>query len=565
MEEDGEDLPPFWLESTTNLRRADRYRHRASSLLFSSGLLIILLLVTAAFVLVFIIPSVISSTAQIFRPNTVKKSWDSVNVVLVLFAIIFGFLNRNRNYDSAYDGYQRTNSNEVPKSNLSTPHQWYEVSDRTAFDHPTSSRVGSMRRNSSSYPDLRQASPWVTGDDRWRFSDDTQVDSYRVSRSDQLHQYYHHGWGEVLQRQDSETKNITQEVSSSPPLPPSPAQTPPAAALPPVIKQRAKRAYKNLAHEEKTSKKRENVPEPEPDESPSQMEDLAPSPPPQPSPPPAPPPLPEIRDFYQKRSRSDRKRGGTNATKNFVTSFYSKQKKKRKQRQNSVDNLDAFFYQSQVPPLHSHPPPSTPPPPPPPPPPSVFQNLFSSKKGNKKRLISDAPMSPPPPPPPPPPSTVARAYKARTQMTSVPARTVPVKINSFNSVDGNSSGGDSPLSRIPPPPPLPPFNMPAWKFVVQGDYVRVQSTHSSRSGSPELDDVDTSSPKAYCESPGPTATVIDGGDAPLFCPSPDVDTKADSFIARFRAGLKLEKINSFNQNQGLRMSNLGPGPSPSHS
>lgn len=98
--------------------------------------------------------------------------------------------------------------------------------------------------------------------------------------------------------------------------------------------------------------------------------------------------------------------------------------------------------------------------------------------------------------------------------------------------------------------------MPGWKFVVQGDYVRIKSNNSSRSGSPDLDDVSE-----------PSSPAVGGGDSPapsqptVFCPpSPDVNTKADNFIARFRAGLKLEKVNSIKK-QGL--SNLGPEPSPS--
>lgn len=35
----------------------------------------------------------------------------------------------------------------------------------------------------------------------------------------------------------------------------------------------------------------------------------------------------------------------------------------------------------------------------------------------------------------------------------------------------------------------------------------------------------------------------------MFCPSPDVNDKADLFIARFRAGLKLEKLNSLREKQ----------------
>lgn len=132
---------------------------------------------------------------------------------------------------------------------------------------------------------------------------------------------------------------------------------------------------------------------------------------------------------------------------------------------------------------------------------------------------------------------------------------LPVKVKSFNIVEDEAanSGGDSPLmSRIPPPPPLPPFRMPELKFAVHGDFVRIKSNNSSRSGSPDFDDegedspTNESSPLSGNESPA----------RPVFCPSPDVNTKADTFIARFRAGLRLEKINSVNERG---RSNLGPG------
>ncbi|BAS72885.1 Os01g0584100 [Oryza sativa Japonica Group] len=35
--------------------------------------------------------------------------------------------------------------------------------------------------------------------------------------------------------------------------------------------------------------------------------------------------------------------------------------------------------------------------------------------------------------------------------------------------------------------------------------------------------------------------------APAYCASPDVNAKADKFIERFRAGLTLEKINSYRE------------------
>uniref|UniRef100_A0A2P2P4Q4 Uncharacterized protein n=1 Tax=Rhizophora mucronata TaxID=61149 RepID=A0A2P2P4Q4_RHIMU len=119
-----------------------------------------------------------------------------------------------------------------------------------------------------------------------------------------------------------------------------------------------------------------------------------------------------------------------------------------------------------------------------------------------------------------------------------------------------NSGNASPFIPIPPPPPLPPFRMQPWKFLLDGDYVRVASFNSSRSGSPDLESLEDPSDK---ESSSPMAAAVDGGGGsdivtrPLFCPSPDVNTKADNFIARFRAGLKMEKVNSVKGR-----SNLGP-------
>jgi hypothetical protein len=119
-------------------------------------------------------------------------------------------------------------------------------------------------------------------------------------------------------------------------------------------------------------------------------------------------------------------------------------------------------------------------------------------------------------------------------------------------------GNASRLIPLPPPPPPPPFKMPAWKFVHDGDYVRVGSFNSSRSGSPDLDSIEDASSEKDQSSPVAAASGSDSAATALFCPSPDVNTKADNFIARFRAGLTLEKVNSAN-----RRSNLGPEASTS--
>lgn len=298
------------------------------------------------------------------------------------------------------------------------------------------------------------------------------------------------------------------EDSYTPPPPSPPAPPPPPLT---ALHRKPKRAYESVAH-------REQVRGSEPTKT------LAP--PAETSPPPV--------DLEMKSSKSDRKRSGANASKDLFTSIYNqKNNKKKKQRQKSVDNFETLIHPQA-------------PSPPPPSPPSALHNLFSSQKGKSKKIITV-----------PPPSTTARASKSTAIM--------PLKTSDFARVVENSnSGGESPLTGcesplipIPPPPPPPPFKMPSWRFVVKGDYVKVGSMDSSRSVSPD-------------DSPASTPTAAGGGEAAaqLFCPSPDVDTKADMFIAKFRAGLKLQKMNSMiRQKQGLGLSNLGPdakpGPGPS--
>lgn len=103
-------------------------------------------------------------------------------------------------------------------------------------------------------------------------------------------------------------------------------------------------------------------------------------------------------------------------------------------------------------------------------------------------------------------------------------------------------GSQSPLIPIPPPPPPPQFKMREVKFEARGDFVRIRTAHSSRCSSPELEDVDFPS-----ESP----SAMNGGNSAgsVFCPSPDVNTKADTFIARLRDEWRLEKMNSVREKQ----------------
>ncbi|KAL3824476.1 hypothetical protein ACJIZ3_020505 [Penstemon smallii] len=605
MEEDGngDDLTPFWLQSTSNLRHPERLRRRVSSLLFSSGVVVLLLLVTAVFLLVFVLPSTPSFSPQIFKPNSVRKSWDSLNVVLVLVAVVFGFFSRikNENEDRYSEEFQASpnKQNEAQKSNPSTPNQWYNYStieeqkphlstsnqwyeyseyQTSKLEHKNSI----LKRNSTSYPDLREFSSnrWDYGDYQRLYS---PVDAGRVSDPGQLHRR-HRSLEEVDNLRtipqtktvfvDTLVKQFKEDTKTTPPLSQPPAPPAPPAAPPPKYEEKLKtRAYDNVPRRrERSSRKlkkdlepRNPISAPKPPTPPSAEPHAAveslefqqnPDRPHEndrsswnmnrdvelrnPITTPPPPPL-----LQPKSSKSDRKRSGAtgSATKDFLNSLYHK--KKKMPRQKSVDNLDSLLHQVQDPLTVHLPPPSSPPQTP-----SAFQNLFSSKKHKRKRTIKVSVT--PPEPPPPPPRPAAREPKSTSQ-------TAPktMKTNSFDKFEENSnSGGESPFNRIPPPPPPPPpafFKNPAWKFVVQGDYVRINSSNSSRSESPDLDDVESDVTPSAADVGGATPFQP----SPLYCPSPDVNTKAESFINNFRAKLKLEKIHSMSKREpGL--STLGP-------
>ncbi|KAL1551681.1 hypothetical protein AAHA92_19494 [Salvia divinorum] len=595
MEDDGADLTPFWVQSTTKLRRSDRLRRSVAAVFFSSGLVVFLLVVTAVFFLAFVVGTTISFSATIFRPNSVKKSWDSLNIALVLVAVVFGILSRNRSEErsSSFDEFQSSpvKGNESQKSNPSTPQKWFDYS---ANDEEKSSlyeyqiqdyhhgpkfeqKISNLRRSSSSYPDLREfpsssSTNWSYGDYQMRFNDDFHVDSSTVQLR---HRRRHRSlervdyptspphiktvvvdtlvtkpslegaelsppWAEaplpeddaiakkvvyesVAVREERSSRRFYKDLEIMNPVPaPLPPLPPVEESQPPEFQESHKRSRERAARRKERSSRRQVYENVEP------TNPIATQPPP-------PPPPPQ----QQKSGKSERRRGGATSaisTKVFLNSLYMKKEKKKKQLK-SVDNVESLLQEAPPPLSYQIPPP----------PPSVFHTLFSSKKpkGEKTVTVTLEPL-----PPSPPPGSPTHATGCVTEPTPK-----PVKITNFDGPEeAQNSGGESPFRRIPPPPPLPPFSKtPAWKFVVEGDYVRVNSNNSSRSGSRDLDETESDV----------TPSAVDGGGAAaeLFCPSPDVNSKAESFITKFRANLTLEKIHSMKK-RGVGPSSLGPGPGP---
>lgn len=511
MEGDGYS-PPFWPSPSSF-----NYRRRPLSPLLNPAVLIILLPILVMILLFFAVPSFLNFTSQFLRPNSARKSWDSINILLVLFAILCGVFARKNDEkkDELPENHGSGGSVVMGKTRESISHGLFEFSDRKVYDQPTRSGSVRLRRSSSSYPDLRQESLWGVGDDRRRFFDDFEVNKYRSpASSDYAHR---HREGEI------DTFAVRSPPSSSPAPPPAPPPPPPAP--PPILHQlKPRRSYETVARKEKTSNQIKKSRSP-------------------PAPPPPPPRVPVGHYSEQQTGKTGRRRK-SGATKDIATVFvslYNQTRKKKKQRTKTIHENAV-----QSPPSATTP---TPPPPPAPPlpPPSMLHNLF--RKGNKSKRIHSVSAPPPPPPPPPPPRSLNR--KSHIPVPAPPRDTtrrrasgrppLPARTSSFYDRDDiPNSGGQSPIIPMPPPPPPPPppFRMPEQKFV------RVQSAHSSRCSSPERDVVDVQS-------------GMDGGS--LFCPSPDVNIKADTFIAQLHDKWRLEKINSLREKKNV---GLAPGSSP---
>ena len=455
MEEGEEISSPFWLQNSgANRRRLSR----SYSLFLSSGTVIIVLLVIAlAFILV-IVPTLHSFTSHIFKPNSVKKSWDSLNLLLVLFAIFCGFLSKNNNnesprsYEDQNETFSDTNTRqEYEKPNLepeteteTAPRFWYEYSeDRTSYNR---------LRSFNSYPDLRQESLWVSGDERWRFSDDTHVNRYR-------------GLDLNLKEEKEEEKSIKDiEVNTS-------------------LKGKNKKKQgsetiektKNNTAAERKNKK-----------------------------------VIVTKDEKMQQSLKGKKKHRHKSVENFENIMNSEPPKKKKHRHKSVENFQSILNSEPATTMPSSSSSSSP-----------FYDLFYSKKNKQKKLNS-----------------VSQSQHHVSSM--IMSKT---KDEDFSVITGN----ESPLNSIPPPPPPPPpFKMPAWKFKVQGDFVRIDSISSS--SSVDIDEEVVELPTISGEEPGIDLLVYPN-------PNPGVDNKAGSFIESFRAGLRMEKMNSMKK-QEIGRSNL---------
>ncbi|KAJ4797247.1 hydroxyproline-rich glycoprotein family protein [Rhynchospora pubera] len=255
-----------------------------------------------------------------------------------------------------------------------------------------------------------------------------------------------------------------------------------------------------------------------------------------PPPPPPPPPETKVAEECRKHKRSG-SGGGAKDFASAIALLYQKKKKgnksKRKEKQeasieaNVVNNISTTESNGNP----STVPVPVPPPPPPPPPASIFHQLFSNKKGgSKSRKIhslsasahSNSPSAvnivaaPTPPPPPPNP----RSHRSRKDQIEVSGYTRIEDSELYEQHRRRERSNLSPYAKYPLPPrsPLPPAPPPLPPVHEIVSEIREHEEQKS-------------------------------GGVAVFCASPDVNDKADLFIQRFKAGLKLEKINSIREKE----------------
>ncbi|KAI6682007.1 hypothetical protein NL676_035888 [Syzygium grande] len=515
------DSPPLWPPPPPAPAALRRGRRPPPSTLLSPPVLIVLFPVLVLALLFFVIPSLVSFSSHVLRPVAVRRSWDSLNVLLVLFAILCGIFARGVDdeepaaaaaAEEVEKGAARVASDD--KAHETTVRRWFEPGEDKVFGYSEpamrspGSGVGRLRRSSSSYPDLKQDSPWETGDDRFRFFDDFEVSSKYSSSSTQFDRVAPlRRWRSAIDEDDVKVIPVDTFVLRTPP---SPASPPP----PPAAK--------------------------------------SPAPPPTPPPPPPPP----VRRTYE--GVAPRSTGVGQAMKlNLLKSEGHRQRRRlrlrlrlprghRLRRRRSTDDLP--FRRSNA---------------------TTTATSAASSSGvrlpqpvPKEQQKQENPLGTRAPAAPAATGASAEESPAAAPKPPLPAKPV---------VHQPGSGALSPPITMPPPPPA---RVPEFRFAAGGDFVGLRSARSSPCSSPELPELEDAEVPS---SPGSAAAAeADGRDrsdgvvrgAPggtgMFCPSPDVNVKADTFIARFKDGWRLEKMNSIREKQSVGGSAPPPPTSNAH-
>ncbi|KAG6505248.1 serine/arginine repetitive matrix protein 1-like [Zingiber officinale] len=570
---------------------------------------------------------VLPSSFRGFRPFAIRNGWDTLNILLVLFAILCGVLSRRHGTDDGDRLPRQVDHGDWRRAHSSYPHLGEAAPEAGGLR---------MRSGGGSYPVLRPTLDAAA--EEWRFYSD--VEHYRQGSES--------GVWERERLGDSEAKMIAVDAyaerssplarSRSPfslppptqrlmesralyelpegqvkkgeifepeaPHPPSPPQPPQcqsrmtrrrraekvaeekevekneifgqennhslSSSPSPTPRQRQPRRRsiekfreRDVGQNAKCEPKTTDIPLPEPaksrhqrrrsvgdvpqwevEQNPNVLVEKPPTSPldPSPSPPEHQEEAEEEEELVEKTNHKKRRSGGAKDIAAAIALLYPK-KKGSKTKKSSNDTA-----------VVSAEPASSAAPPPPPLPSSVFHHLFYQKKGgNKARQIHSESAAPPPPPPMPPPPEQQSTQQAIQPPVPAPA---PPSLNRHHKGKEKVYLYESPLS----PPPARPSRLE--KSNLSKPTLQASSSMSPippRSPPPRRPSHShqTVADEEVAANHDLNRRVIEGQamklkereNAAVSCPSPDVDNKADLFIARCHANWKLEKQNSMREKE----------------
>ncbi|RWW51925.1 hypothetical protein BHE74_00041683 [Ensete ventricosum] len=476
------------------------------------------LLVLFAIFILFCLPSLLSASFGGFRAVFMKNGWDTLNFVLVLFAVLCGVLGRRNSGDD------KSPSASPPKD------AWYnnraaQLSDldRAAVDHSTRTR---RMRSSSSYPDLRQEAAWAGASvaEGWQFFDDIHLYRRRSDSGSWESQSFGGSSAKAIPVVTSVIRRSPSPVSRSPPSQPPPPPPPTTAQrlpkrnlqkLPPnVVEKDAIFETRNPSSPPTAQPRQrhgrgrslEKFPEREvegdanpgtrhwrsrtvedlPDWKVERHWDMGAQTPHTPHPT-RPPPSPSPPPHQVKTNDKKRRGGGAKDIVSAIALFYKKKKRGSKTKR-SHDDISLYMEASSSSPPRAS---SS----------SVSHHLFSHKKSKNRGFNSSStsppqpslpsiwrsanqsshPPSPPPPPPtrqykrqapqppPPPPAPPQGKLDKRKEKPNLSDFPLPPPSTSFPSTWRSANQSSPPPSPPPPPPtrqykrkaPVPPPPPPA--------------------------------------------------------------------------------------------------------
>ncbi|XP_047307896.1 uncharacterized protein LOC124911455 [Impatiens glandulifera] len=483
-------------------------------------LLILLIILIFLLFMCYLMPSFLYNASDFLQPSSIKKCVDYFDVLLIIIAISSHLLSRYGSRSSSDNDTTSDRDNEIVTSQADT-----YSSEEKFYDAQQKFGEGGLKRISNSYPDLRNESLWGIEDYGFKFFDDFDVDMYRpVQVADNCN---------CTRRRSRRKKKVADSNVKEIQVvhPPTPPKSPPPEDSVPV-----------QTSQIQDHKEIQTLPT-------------------------------EIWNFSEEgmsttKSGMKKSSSAKDLANLIASSFINQRERKRKQKMRNLQSNqnESSLSASKVPP-----------PPPPPPPPSIFYNLF--KRGRKiKKMVNSAP---PPPPPLPQRSVFNNLFKngnVSKQFQSITGSALPlppssvikskqlqlVSASAQYSIFNNTLQSGTEFKRFnsvsSPPSPKPPLI--SQKTMNYNDEDQSPAVHiqlllppppplSELELAEEIDRPSFGSPPDVEEDVNSVSSesTTAGRDVSgwMICPTPDVNMKADTFIARLRGEWKTEIMNSLRE------------------